>query len=128
MDANFYRNYKRKFFIGLGVLLALTCLALAKYNTILGIFGLFTVVIGLYAFSYMDKQEQSVRERELREEILSTERSRYLKSGLPRPLMSLLWYLCRLMIMTRFFMGWQMKSALCWWPQWINFCGNGREK
>lgn len=74
MDANFYRNYKRKFFIGLGVLLALTCLALAKYNTILGIFGLFTVVIGLYAFSYMDKQEQSVRERELREEILSTER------------------------------------------------------
>jgi hypothetical protein len=55
-------------------LLALTCLALAKYNTILGIFGLFTVVIGLYAFSYMDKQEQSVRERELREEILSTER------------------------------------------------------
>jgi c-di-AMP phosphodiesterase-like protein len=74
VDANFYRNYKRKFFIGLGVLLALTCLALAKYNTILGIFGLFTVVIGLYAFSYMDKQEQSVRERELREEILSTER------------------------------------------------------
>lgn len=78
MDAKFFLNYKRKSFIGLGVLLVLTCLALAKYNTILGIFGLVTVVIGLYAFSYMDKQEQSAREREIqeeiREEILAEER------------------------------------------------------
>lgn len=74
MEANFYRNYKRKFFIGLGVLLALTCLALAKYNTLLGVFGFITVLAGLYAFSYVDKQEQSAREREIREELLSMER------------------------------------------------------
>jgi c-di-AMP phosphodiesterase-like protein len=76
VDVNFYRNYKRKFFIGLGVLLALTCLALAKYNTILGIFGFFTTLAGLYAFSYMDKQEQSALEREIREELLSVESER----------------------------------------------------
>lgn len=73
MDANFYRNYKRKFLIGLGVLLALTCLALAKYNVLLGVVGFFTVLAGLYAFSYVDKQEQAIREREIREELLSME-------------------------------------------------------
>lgn len=55
------------------MLLALTCLALAKYNVLLGVVGFFTVLAGLYAFSYVDKQEQAIREREIREELLSME-------------------------------------------------------
>lgn len=71
MESSFYRNYKRKFFIGLGALLALTCLALAKYNTFLGVFGFVTLLAGLFAFNYVDKHEQTARERELREEFQS---------------------------------------------------------
>jgi hypothetical protein len=44
VESSFYQNYKRKFFIGLGALLALTCLALAKYNTFLGVFGFVTLL------------------------------------------------------------------------------------
>jgi hypothetical protein len=50
VESSFYQNYKRKFFIGLGALLALTCLALAKYNTFLGVFGFVTLLAGLFAF------------------------------------------------------------------------------
>lgn len=71
MESRFYRNYKRKFFIGLGVLLALTCLALAKYNLTLGVFGFVVTLTGMYAFSYMDRQEEAAREREIKEEALS---------------------------------------------------------
>lgn len=71
MESSFYQNYKRKFFIGLGALLALTCLALAKYNTFLGVFGFVTLLAGLFAFNYVDKHERIARERELREEFQS---------------------------------------------------------
>ena len=74
MESKFFRTYKRKFFIGLGALLAFTCLALAKYNTLLGVFGFVTTLSGLYAFSYVDKQEEAARERELKEELLSLEK------------------------------------------------------
>ena len=74
MEAKFFQTYKRRFFIGLGVLLALTCLALAYYNRMLGIFGLVTSITGLYAFHYVDRQEKSARERQLKEELLAVEK------------------------------------------------------
>ena len=74
VEAKFFQTYKRRFFIGLGVLLAFTCLALAYYNRLLGIGGLVTSLTGFYAFYYVDKQERSARERELREELLAVER------------------------------------------------------
>ena len=74
MEAKFFQTYKRRFFIGLGVLLAFTCLALAYYNRLLGIFGLVTSLTGLYAFYYVDRQEKSARERQLKEELLAAEK------------------------------------------------------
>lgn len=74
MEAKFFQGYKRRFFIGLGVLLAFTCLALAYYNRLLGVFGLVTSITGLYAFYYVDNQEKKARERELKEELLSAEK------------------------------------------------------
>lgn len=71
MESSLYKNYKRKFFVGLGILLALTCLALARYNMLLGIFGFIVTLTGMYAFSYMDRQEEAAREREIKEEALS---------------------------------------------------------
>lgn len=71
MESSFYGKYKRMFLIGLGALLGLTCLALAKYNTFLGVFGFVTLLVGLYAFYFVDKQERTAREQELREEFCS---------------------------------------------------------
>lgn len=71
VDSGFYTNYKRKFLIGLGVLIALTCLALAKYNMLLGVFGFVVTLAGLYAFYFVDKQEKDARERELMSDLLS---------------------------------------------------------
>ncbi|HBI26722.1 MAG TPA: hypothetical protein DDY25_03205, partial [Peptococcaceae bacterium] len=71
MESSFYGRYKRMFLIGLGVLLGLTCLALAKYNTFLGVFGFVTLLVGLYAFYYVDQQEHTAREQEIREEFRS---------------------------------------------------------
>jgi len=74
VEAKFFQTYKRRFFIGLGLLLAFTCLAFAYYNRLLGIFGLVTSLTGLYAFYYVDRQEKSARERQLKEELLAAEK------------------------------------------------------
>lgn len=76
MESKFYQKYKRKMFIGTGVLLALTCVALAESNrlthtTALGVFGFITVITAMWALAYMDQQEHKAREREIREEVLN---------------------------------------------------------
>ncbi len=70
MESKFYRNYKRLFFIGMGVLLTFTCLALASYSLMLGLFGFFLTLGGMVGLVYLDKREEAARERELEEEIM----------------------------------------------------------
>jgi len=71
MDSGFYSKYKRKFLIGLGFLISLTCLALAKYNIVLGVFGFIVTLAGLYAFYFVDKLEKKFREREIQDNLFS---------------------------------------------------------
>ena len=124
MEAKFFQTYKRRFFIGLGVLLALTCLALAYYNRMLGIFGLVTSITGLYAFHYVDRQEKSARERQLKEELLAVEKEMPPEELPAASDLSLVFI--QVDDYDEVFQGLPETSGLYWWLQLINSCGNGQ--
>ncbi len=71
MGSIFFQKYKRRFLIALGVLIALTSLALGKYNIILGVMAFVTTILGLFAFNYVDQQERIIREREFQAELIA---------------------------------------------------------
>lgn len=81
VESKFYQNYKRLFFMGIGAFLIFTTLALASYHLLLGIFGFFLTLGGMFGLRYLDKMQERAREREIREEILGIEEEK----GVPAP-------------------------------------------
>lgn len=74
VESSFYRKYKQRFFVGMGLLLAIICVALAASSRLsdtllLAVFGFLLTAMAMSGLAYIDKKEAEARERELREEI-----------------------------------------------------------